>query len=393
MYDLVLKGGKVVDPAQEMHKVLDVAIKGGAIAALRPDIPADQAHQTLNLTGKVVTPGIVDLHTHVYWGGTGLGVLPDRVASESGVTTFVDVGSAGASNFLGFKEHVIERSRSRIYAFLHIAHQGLTATVYAPESFAIVGETFDLRHAMLLPAIEMGRAFPDLIRGIKVRLSIESSGDQGLKPLRLALQAAEALGVPVMVHVGSPPPSTPEVLGLLRKGDILTHFYRGEPNCMLDREGVIRPEMVEARARGVIMDVGHGRGSFAWTVAEKAMQQGFLPDVISSDLHRGLGPKTTVWSGMPAQTQPTTMSKFLSLGLSLDDVIRASTVNPARVIGYDEEIGSLRVGRAADIAVFELEEGEFVFFDYFSGETVGDKRLQPISTFIDGELLSREGAG
>jgi len=393
LFDLVLKGGKVVDPAREIHEVLDVAIKAGAIAALRPDIPEDQARDTLDLSGKVVTPGVVDLHTHVYWGGTGLGVLPDRVSSESGVTTFVDVGSAGAGNFLGFKEHVIERSRARIYAFLHIAYPGLTAAVYAPKSFAIVGETFDLRQAMLLPAIEVGQAFPDLIRGIKVRLSVESSGDQGLKPLRLALQVAEVLGVPVMAHVGVPPPSMTEVLGLLREGDILTHVFRGEPNSAMDCEGKVRPELVEARARGVIMDVGHGGGSFAWSVAERALQQGFLPDVISSDIHRGLDVKTTRWSGMPAQNQPTTMSKFLSLGLSLDDVIRASTVNPARVIGCEEEIGSLRVGTAADIAVFEFEEGEFEFSDYYDGKTIGNKRLLPLLTFIGGEVLPREGTG
>lgn len=390
MYDLVLKGGTVVDPGQGIHQVLDVAIRAGTIDALRPGIPTDQAHRSLDVSGNLVTPGLVDLHSHVYWGGTGLGVLPDRVASETGVTTFVDAGSAGAGNFLGFKEHVIERSRARIYAFLHIAYPGLTAAVYAPESFAIVGETFDLRHAILIPAIEAGRAFPDLIRGIKVRLSVESSGSQGLKPLRLALQAAEALGVPVMVHVGPPPPSTPEVLGLLRRGDILTHLYRGEPNCLLDREGGVRPELEEARARGVIMDVGHGGGSFAWSVADRALQQGFLPDVLSSDIHRGLKVKTTRWSGMPAQNQPATLSKFLSLGLSLDDVILASTLNPARAIGLDDQVGSLREGSNADIAVFQVEEGEFEFSDSFDGKMTGSKRLRPLLTLIGGEVLARQ---
>jgi dihydroorotase len=391
LYDLVLKGGTVVDPSQEIHKVLDVAVRAGTIAGLRPDIPADQACEILDVSRKLVTPGLVDLHSHVYWGGTGLGVLPDRVASETGVTTFVDAGSAGAGNFLGFKEHVIERSRARIYAFLHIAYPGLTAAVYAPESFAIVGETFDLRHAMLIPAIEVGRAFPGLIRGIKVRLSVESSGDQGLKPLRLALQAAEALGVPVMVHVGPPPPSTPEVLALLRKGDILTHLYRGEPNCMLDREGRVRRELVEARARGVIMDVGHGGGSFAWSVAQRALQQDFMPDVLSSDIHRGLKVKTTRWSGMPAQNQPATLSKFLSLGLSLDKVILASTLNPARAIGLEDQVGSLREGFNADIAVFQVEEGEFEFSDSFDGKMTGSKRLRPLLTLIGGKVLSRHG--
>jgi dihydroorotase len=392
LYDLILKGGKVVDPTQEIHGVLDIAIQDGRIASLEPNIAASQGREVLDVSGKLVTPGLVDLHTHVYWGGAGLGVQPERVCQETGVTTFVDAGSAGAGNFLGFKEHVIDRSPVRIVAFLNIAYPGMTAAIYDPENFVIVGENFDLRFAALGPAIEVGRAFPELIRGIKVRLSVETSGDQGVKPLLLAIQAAESLGLPVMAHIGPPPPSRREVLSLLRSGDVLTHAYRGEPNGPLDRGGQILPEMIEARARGVIMDVGHGGSSFSWAVVERMLEQGFLPDVISSDTHRGLKTKTACWTGMPAQDQVTTMSKLLSLGMELEDVIRASTLTPAQVIGYEDEVGSLHEGRSADVAVFELQEGKFEYSDRFSGATFGNRRLEPCAVVLNGKILHKGGA-
>jgi dihydroorotase len=392
MYDLLLKGGTVVDPAQGIHRVLDVAIEAGKIARLKEGIPEDEAQEVVDVTDKIVTPGLIDLHTHAYWGGTALGIKADLVGRETGVTTFVDAGSAGAGNFVGFKEHVIDRSKVRILAFLHISYLGLLGAVYDPANFVIVGESFDLRYAMLRPAIEVAEAFPDLIKGIKVRTSVESSGDQGVKPLRLARQAAEALGKPVMVHVGPPPPSRREVLSLLREGDILSHAFRGEPNSPLDRHGRILPEMLEARERGVIMDLGHGGSSFSWNVADKMLEQGFLPDVISSDIHIGLRVKTGGWPGMPPRDQPTTMSKMLSLGMNLDDVIRASTVTPASVIGCADELGSLRRGSVADVTVLELEEGQFEFNDVYSGVTVGSKKLTPLATIVEGEVLSNKVA-
>jgi dihydroorotase len=387
MYDLLLRGGRVIDPAQDLDGTMDLAIQAGKIATLRRDIAAGEARRVVDVTGKIVTPGLVDLHTHVYWGGTSLGVQPDRVAAMTGVTTFVDAGSAGAGNFIGFKSHVIDRSQSRIFAFLHVAYQGLGATIYDPQNYVILGETFDLRYAMLEPAIQVGAAFPDLIRGIKVRTSVESSGDQGMRALRLALQAAEALGKPVMVHVGVPPPSRREILSLLRPGDILTHAFRGEPNSPLDRHGDLLPEMIQARERGVVMDLAHGGSSFSWAVTARLLEQGFLPDVISTDLHRGLNVKTSGWSELPARTQPLVMSKVLSLGMELKDVIRASTYTPAQVIGCADQVGSLRQGRAADVAVFELQEGRFEFDDWFDGPTVGNRQLVPVLTVLGGQVL------
>ena len=387
MYDLLLKDGEVIDPAQDIHRVMDVAIGDGKVISLREEIPESGAEKVINVADKVVTPGLVDLHTHVYWGGTMVGVKADEVSRESGVTTFVDAGSAGAGNFVGFKEHIIDRSRARIFAFLNISYPGLVAAIYDPVNFVIVGETFDIRCAMVGPAVEVGRAYPDLVRGIKVRASLESSGDQGLKPVLIALQAGEALGKPIMVHINVPPPTRREMLSLLREGDILTHAFRGEPNSPLDGRGRVLPEMVEARERGVIMDLGHGGGSFSWQVAKKMLEQDFPPDVISSDIH--LSHKVhTSWPGMPVFNQPTTMSKMLSLGMSLDDIIRASTYTPAKVIGCEDELGSLREGSVADVAVFEVEEGRFEFSDWFNGKTVGGKKLTPFLTILGGEILS-----
>ncbi|MGQ9600649.1 MAG: amidohydrolase/deacetylase family metallohydrolase [Anaerolineae bacterium] len=389
MYDLILKGGTVVDPAQKLHKALDVAIAGGKIACLDGGLDPSLARQVIDVTGQIVTPGLVDLHTHVYWGGTPLGMNADLVGPATGVTTFVDVGSAGAGNFQGFKEHVIDRSHVRIAAFLHISHLGLLGAIFDPINLAVVGESFDLRYLLVGPAVMLGRAYPDVIRGIKVRTSLEASGDRGVIPLHLALQAAEELGVPVMVHIGPPPPTRREVLSLLRTGDILTHVFRGDPNGPLDRHGRVLPEMRDARQRGVLMDLGHGGSSFSWNMARQMLDQGFLPDIISSDAHHGLEIKTGRDPGLPPRTLPGVMSKMLSLGMSLDEVIRASTITPARAIGLQEEIGSLREGTAADVAVFDLEEGEFQFEDMYSGKTVGRLRLTPRLTLVRGEILSK----
>jgi len=198
MYDLILKDGTVVDPAQDIHGKRDVAFKEGRIACIAETIPEHQARRTIDVGGKLLTPGLIDFHAHVDWGGTPLGIKPDLVGAGTGVTTFVDAGSAGAGNFIGFKEHIIDRSQTRIYAFLHISYLGLHGAVYDPENFVILGEMFEPRYGMIQPAIDMGRAFADHIVGIKVRCSIECSGNYGIQALRLAIQAAENLGKPVM---------------------------------------------------------------------------------------------------------------------------------------------------------------------------------------------------
>lgn len=375
-YDLLLNGGRVIDPAQEIDGVMDLAVNDGKIVAVAADITNAEARQVIDVSGKLVVPGLIDLHTHVYWGGTCLGVDPDRLCANTGVTTFIDAGSAGAGNFLGFREHIIERSTARILAFLNLSFPG----IFAFSEDVMVGELFDLRLADIPAAVRVANEHGDLILGIKARAGLLASEDQGLAPVHLALQAADALGKPVMIHTDAPPPTRSEVLPLLRPGDIFTHVFRGSPNSPLDGRGQILPELWEAQERGVIMDIGHGMGSFSFESARRAIAQGFLPDAISSDIH-------ALCIDGPAYDLPTTMSKLLNLGVPLTTVIEAATVNPARAIGRDD-LGTLHEGTVGDITVLELLEGKFEYRDAVGETIMGLQRLTSVLTIIDGQPVS-----
>lgn len=390
-YDLVLAGGTVVEPSLGVHRCLDVGISDGKVVYLDEGIPSGSIGQLIALDGDLVTPGIIDLHTHVYWGGTPLGVPPDLVSEHHAVTTLVDAGSAGAGNIMGFKQYVAEPAYARVFAFLNIAFPGIIAAVYDPGSFVIVGENDGLRYDMVESAIDACRAFPELVRGVKVRASLEASGDQALEPVKLALEVARAVDRPLMVHINVPPPGRAEVLGLLCKGDILTHAFRGHPNAGVDRKGRVTPEMWEARERGVIMDLGHGGGSFSWDVTAQMLEQGFPPDVISSDIHLSCRFHPT-WPGMPAFNMPNAMSKLLSLGMEIDEVIRAATVSPAAAIGQAGKLGTLEPGSVADVSVLRIEDGSFSYFDPFAGERKGTKRVVPRFAVVGGRLMTREGS-
>ena len=383
--DLILKGGIVIDSAQGIHQKMDVALKDGTIAALKESIDDGNA-RVIDVSGKWVAPGLIDLHTHVYWGGTSLGIRPERILSRSGVTTWVDAGSAGAGNFIGFKEHVIERSRVRILPFLNIGFAGIFG--YIKEGFANnrptwIGELCDTRLANLNEAIYMAGKFEDLIVGIKIRSGIDGSCDfPGLEPVLMAKKAAEAVGKPLMVHIGHAPPTTRELLPVLRNGDILTHAFRGNPNSLLDGKGKILPELEEARQRGVILDLGHGSGSFSFETARKMLAHNIEPDIISSDIHADS-------INGPAYDLPTTMSKMLNLGMSLETVVRAATHHPAKAVGYEKELGSLQKGTVGDITVLELQEGDFLFQDCFNSQIKGKKKLVPALTILAGEIVNR----
>jgi len=375
VFDLVIKGGEVIDPSQNIHEKMDVGIAQGKIASLRKNIRSEEAREVREVAGKIVVPSLVDLHTHVYWGDTSLGVDADELGMRSGVTTFVDAGSTGAGNFLGFQKHVIELSTVRILAFLNISYPGIFCF---SQNFRF-GELINLELASVEEAVKIGQTYPQSIVGIKIRASMDASGTHGVTSIHLARQAAEELGKPVMVHIGSPPPTVEEILPLLRKGDILTHSFRGMPNYVLQSNGQIIPELREARRRGVIIDIGHGVGSFSFKVAKRMIEQGFLPDTISSDIH-ALG------INGPTFDLPTTLSKMLNLGMSLDEVIRASTQNPAKVIGLEGKIGTLQEGSIADIGVFEIKRGTFMFNDCFGEEMEGNIKINPILTIIGGQV-------
>ena len=317
MADLVLKGGHVIDPASGRDEPADIAFSDGKITEIGRDLPASGA-DIVDVHGLLVVPGLIDLHTHVYWGGTSLGVEAVEVARRSGTTTFVDAGSAGAGTFHGFRCHVIEPSPLRIIPYLNVSFPG----IFAVSAAVTVGECADLRLLDPRECVRVIKGNRDLVAGVKVRVGRNAGGASGVAPLDIALEVAEETGLAVMAHLDNPPPSRLEVLARLRRGDILTHCFRPFPNAPVQEDGQIREEVLEARRRGVIFDIGHGSGSFGFRTAEAMLAAGFLPDVISSDVH-------ALSINGPAFDQLVTMSKFLCLEMALIDVIRASTAAPA----------------------------------------------------------------
>jgi len=355
MADLILRGGRVIDPASGRDEVANIGFVDGKVAAIGSDI-AREGGEVVDVRGMIVAPGLIDLHTHVYWGGTSLGVDAADVARTSGTTTFVDAGSSGPGNFHGFRRHVIEPSPLRILPFLNVSFPGIFA--FSPT--VMVGEAADLRLIDPRDCVRVINANRDLIVGVKVRVGRNAGGASGIAPLDIALEVAEEVGLPVMAHLDNPPPSRLEVLSRLRRGDILTHCFRPFPNAPVQPDGQVREEVQEARRRGVVFDIGHGSGSFGFRTAEHMLEAGFLPDAISSDVH-------TLSIKGPAYDQLVTMGKFLALGLDLPAVIRAATAAPAAALGR-AGLGHLSVGAIGDASVLELAEGEVEYRDVL-GET------------------------
>jgi dihydroorotase len=371
MSDLVLRGGRVIDPASGRDEIAEVAFGSGKVSGVGRDLRAGGA-EIIDARGLLVVPGLIDLHTHVYWGGTSLGVDASEVARRSGTTTFVDAGSAGPGNFPGFRRHVIEASPLRIILFLNISFPG----IFAFSAGVMVGECADLRLLDPRECVRVVKANRDLIAGVKVRVGRNAGGASGAAPLDMALEVAGETGLPVMAHLDHPPPSRLEVLSRLRRGDILTHCFRPFPNAPVEGDGRIREEVLEARRRGVIFDIGHGGGSFGFHTAEAMLAAGFLPDAISSDVH-------TLSINGPAFDQLVTMSKFLCLGMALVDVVRASTAAPAAALGRTD-IGRLEIGAAGDATVLELAEGEFDYRDVLGETRQGRQRLNVRGLVVGG---------
>ena len=362
-YDLLVKGGRVVDPASGLDAPRDVAIAGGRIAAIEPAIEAGDAAQVVDAAGCLVTPGLIDLHSHVYWGGTSLGVDADRLAAKSGTTTFIDAGSAGAGNFLGFRRHVMERSKIRILAYVNISFAG----IFGFSRTVMVGECGDLNLCDPREVVATVREHGDVIVGVKVRSGRIAGGTSGIAPVDIALEAADAAGLPLMAHIDEPPPGRSEVLPRLRRGDVLTHCFRPFPNAPVFASGAVRPDMRLARERGVIFDIGHGMGSFDFSVARAMLAEGLAPDVISSDVH-------LYCVDGPAFDILVCMSKLQALGMPLLEVLRAATQRPAEAIGRDD-LGRLAVGLPADVALLKEWPGSFTFFDSRAAALDVDSRL------------------
>ncbi len=370
--ELILRGGRVIDPSQGLDGIRDVAFANGKVADIATRLDSATA-EVRDVSGLIVTPGLIDIHTHVYWGGTSLGIDAEEFCRTSGVTTAVDTGSAGPGNFMGFRKHVIERSAVRILAYLHVSHAG----IYGFSNTVMVGESEDIRLMDPVTAAEVADANRDVIVGIKVRVGRHASGDQGVAPLNIALQVAEETGLPLMAHIDEPPPSYEEVIAMLRPGDVLTHAFRPFPNSPATAQGTVKAAVLAARKRGVLFDIGHGMGSFAFKTARAMLANGFPPDTISSDVH-------ALCINGPAFDQVTTMSKFLCLGMSLPDVIKASTEGAAFALKRPE-LGSLKPGSAGDATLLSVDDGTFDYVDVVGEHLEGRQRIHSRGVVIAGK--------
>jgi dihydroorotase len=346
-YDLLLAGGIVLDPASGRNGRFDVAIRDGRIAAIEPRLAPETAARVLDVRGCHVTPGLIDFHVHSYWGVNPYGFDADPICTRSGVTTAVDAGSSGSINFLGFKRFIAEPARTRMLAFVCLAQHGVLQN---PK------ELRDLAFADPEGAARTVRDNRDVGVGIKVRLDEPSVLENGREALRLAIQAAEASGTPIMVHIGYTALSIEEIADTLRPGDVITHCFTPLAPSIVDEQGRLRPAVRAAHERGVIFDVGHANRHFTFEIVRACLAQGLAPDVISTDLH-AFSPDG------PVVDMPTTLTKLLAVGMSLEQVIAGATIAPARVIGWDDRLGRLEVGREADIAVLELVDAPLTLRD------------------------------
>ena len=373
-FDLLLTGGTVLNPASGVRQELDVAVKDGRIAALEAKLPRAQAKSVIEMPGCYVTPGLIDFHVHSFWGVNPYGCELDALCMSTGVTTAIDAGSSGPINFKGFRKLVYEPSKTRMIAFIALAQHGVLNDP---------GELEDLRFADPNAAAATVGESPDVGVGIKVRLHKKGVGQNGREALRLAIRAGEASKSPVMVHVGNTAISMSEIADTLRGGDVITHCYTPQKPSIIDEQGKLLPEVRKAKERGVIFDVGHAGGHFDFNLVRRAMGEGIVPDIISSDLH---GRLSQPGFGVVGDLL-TTLTKFLPLGLTFDEIIARCTTNPARVIGWQDRIGTLEVGREADIAVLQLVNEPTKLRDSVGGEMTVNERIAARWTIRRGEVF------
>ena len=373
-YDLIIKNGTVIDPAQGIHARKDVAFANGRVSAISSDIPTSDAREVLDAEGCFVTPGLIDLHVHVFYGVSHFGIEPDPTCLARGATTVVDAGSAGADTFPGFRKYVIDVSDTRILAQLNISSQGMLTQE--------IGELENPDYADVGKACRMIEQHRDLILGVKVRLTRETIVGVRAKmlPLHRAREAADAAGLPIMVHPQDAwCESIDDILALMGERDILTHCFHDMACGILDENGRIRDSVHDAMERGVIFDVGHGAGSFSWDIVQKAMAQGVEPTTISSDLH--------VYNvNGPVYDLVNVVNKFLYLGMSLDDALAKVTSIPAETILMPGQVGTLGVDAWGDAVVFELREGEFQLVDARGEAKIGKQKLEPVVVVKGGQV-------
>ena len=377
MYDFLIRGGTVVDPSQALHARRDVAIADGRIAALLEPGHGKSARREIEAEGCLVTPGLIDLHVHVY-PHVPLGLDADPLCPAGGVTTMLDAGSAGCNNFDAFRRGYIDRARTEILGLVNLSRPGLVA--------AELGELMDRRYADPDGVVATIARNPDVAVGVKLRAGahIIGKGADAWANLHDAVRAARDSKTWLMVHIGECPMSIPELVNEMAPGDVLTHCFKGGSTRVTDDQEKVWDEVRAARERGVVFDIGHGAGSFSWEVADAALEGGFEPTTISTDLH-------ALNLHGPVYDMPTTMSKFLMLGVALDRVVAMGTSNPAKVLGRETEIGTLAVDSVADVAVFELRMGPFKFTDSYGKTRNGEELLVAAATLRGGSLLPGGG--
>ncbi|HEX4643249.1 MAG TPA: amidohydrolase/deacetylase family metallohydrolase, partial [Candidatus Acidoferrales bacterium] len=368
--DLLIKGGTVIDPSQKLHAVLDVAVKDGKIQQVAPDISPENTQNVISAKGRIVTPGLIDVHVHIFEGIGPTGVNVDQYCLGRGVTTAIDAGSAGSFAIAGFRQYVIKPSATRVFAMIDIGARGTL--------MGLAGNYTNLDWVNPQRTARAAEANKPDVVAIKVRLSKAITGSNDMEVLKRALEAAQLSGLPMMVHVGDSYSPLPQILRQLRKGDILTHCYTGEPNGPIDANGKMIPEMLECRERGVFFDVGDGGPHMSLSVAEKCIQQNFLPDTFGTDLG-GIS-----YNG-PVYDLVTELSKFLLLGLTLDQLIERVTLRPTRMFNFGVELGTLKAGAVADITILDVREGAFTFTDSTGVKRTGKQKLQSVAAIRAGK--------
>ena len=375
MYDLIIKGGTVIDPSQNIHGLNDVAVQDGKIARVAPDIPSDEAKRVVEVKGKVVIPGLIDLHTHIYAGVNANGVDPDIGGVRAGVTTMVDAGSAGCDTFGGFPQHIIPNTSTEVICFLHICRTGLATT---PDIFSPASIDLD----KTVQVISENR---DIIAGVKARMVSPALEIMGMEMPRLAKKAAKEAGVRLMVHIGDTekrydPNVIRELLPILEEGDIVTHYFTANPGGVLDSNGKLVPEAKEAHDRGVWLDTAHGRMNFSFDVGERVLDQGVSPHCISTDL-------TVPGRQHTVHSMTEMMTRFLAMGFTFDQVVTMSTENPAKAVGIEGRLGTLHPGKQADMSVLDVQDGNWVVYDVLGDSRKSDKAVVPVLSVKKGEVF------
>jgi dihydroorotase len=374
-FDLLLTGGDVMDPGGGYRGVMDIGIAGGKITAVAPNLPTNEARRCISVKGRLVTPGLVDMHAHVFVNAHDMGSCTDDCCRRSGVTTLCDAGSAGSSNFAGLRHMLDSEVRTRVRAFVNLSAIGITGTSRG-------GELMHFQYADPEGCARTITENPDLAIGVKLRFGPNLVWEYSNAPVKLARRTADmAGGVPMMMHITDSPIPLPDLIEHMKPGDIVTHCYHGRAHGIMGQEKqFLLKEVVEAQRAGIIFDCAHGRNHFNFPMIEKALDQGFMTDTISTDLTLTSATKGPVWD------LPTTMTKLLHFGMPLEEIIRRATATPARIMGYEGTVGTLKPGANADIAVFELRDGAFELRDADNNTVTAKRKLLPQMTLKDGRV-------